>query len=126
MKREQECRFVRLLPDGTAVVRLGDAEHEIEMEGIRVPQPPSPIYVEIFTERIPLLVKPLRCLVNTELPNGRIRGKLMCFAWNDKSGDVWLDLATVLLDEGVVHVADGEFSDREDYLRHERGTRSGV
>lgn len=120
MEREEDCQFVRLLPDGTPVVRMRGVEREVEIEGIEVPQPPPPLYVELLNERLPRLGKPLRCSVRTELSTGRIRARLLYFGWPDKSGDVWLDLALALLDEGVVRVATRQFPEREEYLRHER------
>lgn len=122
-EQETECRFVRLLPDGTPVVRIGDEEREIQIDGIQVPQPPPPLYIEIFTGRVAQTAKPLRCVVRSEPGSGRLRARLMCFGWKDKSGDVWLDLATVLLQEGVVNVAGAEFPGREEYLRPENKRR---
>jgi endonuclease YncB( thermonuclease family) len=124
MEREEECQFVRLLPDGTLVVRIHGVEREVEIEGIETPEPPSTLYVELLSERLPRLGKPLRLIVRAELPNGRIRAKLLYFGWHDKSGDVWLDLALALLDEGVARVADVQFPTREEYLGHEREEQS--
>jgi len=32
---------------------------------------------------------------------GQRSARVSCYGWQDKSGDVWLDLATVLIEEGV-------------------------
>jgi len=38
---------------------------------------------------------------------------------------VWVDLAHVLLERGLAHVAGTEFQEREEYLRHELPPREG-
>jgi endonuclease YncB( thermonuclease family) len=45
--------------------------------------------------------------------------QVITFGWQDKSGDVWIDLATNLLNQGCVRVANAEFSDRKEYLQFE-------
>jgi hypothetical protein len=124
MEREETCQFVRLLPDGALVVRMHDVDQEVEIEGIEIPQPPPPFYVEIMNERLFRLGKPQRCIIRGQAPTGRMRVKLLYFGWQDKSGDVWLDLALALLDDGVVHVAATQFPEREEYLQHEREAQS--
>ena len=52
-------------------------------------------------------------------PDGQWRARIAYFAWQDKSGDVWEDLALTLLDQGVVRVSNEEFPEREEYLRHQ-------
>lgn len=124
MEREEECWFVRLLPDGRPVVRLRGQEQVVEIDGVEIPQPPPDLYFEIFNERLARLRKPLRCIVRSVSPEGRVHAKLLCFGWHDKSGDVWFDLALVLLDEGLVSVAAGEFPEHEEYLQHEQEAQS--
>jgi hypothetical protein len=119
MEPFEECQFARLLADGTPVVRLHGVEREVEIDGINVPQPPPPLYVELFERGLLRLGKPLRCIIRDRLSTGRIRAKFFYFGWHDKSGDVWLDLALALLDEGVVRVAVRQFPEREEYLLHE-------
>lgn len=120
MEREEECSFVRLLPDGSPVVRLRGVEQKVEILGIEIPQPLPDLYVEMMTRRIPKLRKPLRCVVHSVGTPNQIRAKLLCYGWHDKSGDVWLDLAGVLLGEGLAFVAAGEFSERAEYLQYEQ------
>ena len=120
MEREEDCWFVRMLPDGRPVVRLQGVERAVEIDGIEIPQPPADLYLEIFDQRLPRLRKPLRCVIRAVSPEGSIRAKLFCYGWHDKSGDVWVDLAHILLDDGLVRVAAVEFPEREEYLRHEQ------
>lgn len=122
MEREEECQFVRLLPDGTPIMRLQGVEREVEIDGLEIPQPLPNLYVEIF-QRVSRLRKPVRCSIRSVSPTGRVRARMLCYGWQDKSGDVWVDLALVLLDEGLARVAAGEFPEREEYLRHETEAR---
>jgi hypothetical protein len=102
------CTFVRLLPDGTVVVRAEGEEWSIQIHGIVVPQPPPAEYFEIF-DRIARAGRPMRCSLMTESGDRRL-AKLFCFGWQDKSGDVWLDMATVLIEEGVARPSPPEQS----------------
>jgi len=125
MEEIEECSFVRLLPDGSPVVSLRGRETVVDLYGIEIVHPTGDLYREIFLVRIPQARKPLRCKVHAVLPGGNIRTQLFCFGWQDKSGDVWLDLAVVLLREGLARVAPGEFPEREQYLEYEREVKSG-
>jgi hypothetical protein len=97
-EREETCRFVRLLPDGTPVMLIDGVEREVEIEGVEIPQPPPQSYVELFNERLLRSGRPLRCIVRAELPAGRLRATVLYFGWQDKSGDVWVDLAETIRD----------------------------
>lgn len=123
MKHAEECEFEHLLADGTPVVRLRGDLHEIAIHGVEIPQPPPQAYVELMTRRLPRLGKPLRCIVNSVDPTGRTDATVLCYGWQDKSGDVWLDLAVVLLEEGLARTLSAGFSEREQYLRHEQQAR---
>lgn len=124
MDREEECSFVRLLPNGGLVVRIRGVEQSVEIHGIDIPDPPPALYVEMMVQRIPQLGKPLKCIVHSVHPVGRIHARILCFGWHDKSGDVWVDVASVLLKEGLARVAVGEFPQRKEYLDCEREARS--
>lgn len=124
MEREEVCQFVGLLPDGTPIVRMHGIDQEVEIEGIEIPQLPPPRYIEFMNDRLTRIGKPLHCVVLGLLPGGRVRSKLFYFGWQDKSGDVWLDLALTLIDEGAVRVAAGQFPEKEEYLQHEREAQS--
>ena len=95
-----ECEFARLLPDGAVVARAEGEEWSIQIYGITVPRPLPAEYVRIF-DRIARLGRPLRCTTVKELEGGRRLAKLSAYGWQDKAGDVWLDLAEVLVGEGV-------------------------
>ncbi len=124
MKNEEECQFLRLLPDGSLVVKLRDSEQQVKIHGIEVSQPLPELYSEIITQRIPRLRKPLRCIVQSKGPASQAYAKVFYYGWQDKSGDVWIDLAVSLLDEGLVRVTAGDFPEREEYLQHEHEART--
>jgi hypothetical protein len=117
---ERECRFLRLESDGTLQVEMDGAQRALQLFGVVVPQPPPPLYMDIVGKRIQKQHKPLRCDVRAVGPDGRWRARIAYFAWQDKSGDIWEDLALTLLDQGVARVSDEEFPEREEYLRHQR------
>ena len=117
---ERECRFLGLQPDGTLQVEVDGTERQVQVFGVVVPQPPPPLYVEIVGRRIHSRNKPVRCDVRAVKPDGQWRARIAYFAWQDKSGEVWEDLAVTLLDQGVVRVSDEIFPEREEYLRHQR------
>jgi hypothetical protein len=106
-----ECVLVRVQPDGRLVVRQGDLEHVVRLYGVEIPQPLDPRYFEVLTHWLPRARRPLRCVATGP---GQVR--LRYFAWQDKSGDVWRDVATLLLAEGLVRVADGDFPERDEYV----------
>lgn len=120
MEETEYCSFVRLIADGSPVVRLRSREMVVDLYGIEIVQPTGDLYQKIFEERIPQTKRPLRCKIHGVLPEGKIRGQLFYFGWQDKSGDVWLDLGHVLLKEGLARVAPGDFPEREEYLTSEQ------
>jgi Staphylococcal nuclease homologue len=124
MEQQEECLFVRLLPDGSPVVNLRGTEQRVEIDGIQIPQPPPNLYIEMMTQRLPRLRKPLRCVVRAVRTSGQIQAKLLYYGWQDKSGDVWLDLGLTLVDEGLARVSEAPFPERNEYLQHERKARS--
>jgi endonuclease YncB( thermonuclease family) len=120
----QECQFERLLPDGTPVVRMGGEEVVVELRGLEILQPQGSQYREIFEKRLPSTKRPLRCEIASMPQKGRICGRLFYFGWQDKSGDVWKDVAQILLEQGLAKVVTGDFPEREEYLQYERNARS--
>ena len=125
MGREEECELVRVLPDGTPVLRIGGVEREARVEGVELVQPPPPLYFEMLEKRLPRIGRPLRCVVRGETTGGRVLVRLFYFGWQDKSGDVWVDLAQTLIDEGLARVSAEQFPEREEYLRREREAKAG-
>ena len=95
---EPECRIAHVLPDGTPVIRLDGEEHEVELDGIELPQPPADEYFALL-DRAARLDRPLRCTVVRELEDGRLRARLSVHGWQDKSGAVWLNLADAAIDQ---------------------------
>jgi hypothetical protein len=103
--------------DGTPVVVLDGSARPLAIHGVEVPRPVPRLYIEILTHRMRALSTPLRCeIIRNE---GSERAVFRYLAWQDKSGDVWVDLATTLLEEGVVKVEPTDFPQRAEYLRSE-------
>jgi hypothetical protein len=98
--QEEGWELVRVLPEGTVVLRRSGVEQEVEIKGIELSQPPAPLYFEIL-ERIARLAKPLRCRSCYRTADGRVAADLEYFAWHDKSGEVWEDLRDLLVEEGA-------------------------
>jgi hypothetical protein len=94
----RECRLVRVLEDGTPVLFFDGEEHEVAIDGVRVTDPRSAEYVALL-ER--LRGRPLLCQPHGRTATGRLLIRVRYFAWQDKSGDVWLDLAETLVREGI-------------------------
>ena len=124
MDQSIDCRFELLLPDGSPVVRCGTEEMVVELVGLEIPQPPTESYREIFEERLARLPDPLHCEIESATAPGRIRGRLFYLAWRDKSGDVWKDVAQLLLEQGLVKTSSGNFPERELYLQYEQKGRA--
>jgi endonuclease YncB( thermonuclease family) len=115
-----DCRILRLLDDGTLVVSADDGERAVRIHGVDVPSPPPEGYGQIL-ERLSASARALRCTPPTAQSGDT--AKLYYFGWQDKSGDVWLDLAATLLEEGLVRVGNGSFPEREEYLQYEHQAR---
>jgi hypothetical protein len=94
----RECRLVRVLVDGTPVLFFDGEEHEVAIDGVRVTDPRRVEYVALL-ER--LRRRPLLCELQGRTGEGRPVVRVRYFAWQDKSGDVWLDLAETLVRERV-------------------------
>ena len=96
----------------------------VELIGLEILQPPGELYREIFEKRLAGLADPLRCEIEPGKATSRVRGRLLYLAWRDKSGDVWKDVAQLLLEQGLAKTAPGSFPGREEYLQYERSARS--
>lgn len=111
------CRIVRILDDGTPIVSGDDGERAVRIHGVDVPSPPPEGYEQIMG-RLIASPRPLRC--TPVIAESGDAARFYYFGWQDKSGDVWLDLAATLLQEGLVRAGNGSFPEREEYLQHER------
>lgn len=120
MQSTKECTFQRLLPHGLPVVLLDGREVIVELRGIEILQPLPDLYREIFQTRLPATKHPLRCETESAPRDGRVTGRLLYFAWQDKSGDVWKDVAQLLLEQGLAKAAAGNYPEREEYRQYER------
>jgi endonuclease YncB( thermonuclease family) len=100
---QEECELVRVRPDGTLVVRSQGVEREIQIGGIELPVPLPPLCFAIL-ERLARQGKPLRCSFPRRRRKGRVCARVQYYAWHDKSGHVWADLATALREAAGVDV----------------------
>jgi len=121
---EEICWFIRLIPNGNPLVKLQGEEKEVKLYGIEIPYPIPDQYIDLMTRRLPRLAKPLKCVLFSEEAEGFISAKLLYYGWQDKTGDVWLDLSLTLLEEGLAKVASFEFPERIEYLIQEDKARS--
>jgi hypothetical protein len=119
MKQQEEGRFIRLQQDGTLVIELRGSERVVQIAGVVVPRPLPEAYLAVF-RRLAHRGKPIRCEVQSEQPGTGIRAKIFYYGWQDKTGDVWQDLAILLLEEGAVEVAEEDFPEKETYRQHAR------
>ena len=101
---ERECEFVRLLPDGRVVVRRHGVEETADVNGIEIVEPTHPLLAAIGQGLDRGRSRP-HCTVHAVAPDGRARVAIRYFGWHDKSGDVWLDLATTLVERGLARPA---------------------
>ncbi len=97
---ERDCEFVRLLPDGRVVVRRQGVEETADVNGIEIVEPTHPLLAAIGQGLDRGRERPV-CTVHAVAPDGRPRVAIRYFGWHDKSGDVWLDLATTLVERGL-------------------------
>jgi hypothetical protein len=101
----KECQPLNVRPDGVLVVILSGSKLELEIAGIELPKTPPAAFFE-FLGRLHGVRKPIRCRVVGHTSAGRVR-EIRYFGWQDKSGDIWLDLATTLIEQGFARPADG-------------------
>jgi len=99
-----ECQIIRVLPDGRLRLSFSGREDNAALRGIQGAPPPVD-YVNIVARAATRHVKPAGCTVDSSNP---LVVSISVYGWQDKSGDVWLDLATLLLDEGAAHADPGQ------------------
>lgn len=120
MQNSETCELLGLTANGLPMIRMHGQELSVELQGIEIVDRSSELYRQIFEDRLKSVRRPLHCKVITKLSPSRVRAQLFYFAWQDKSGDVWLDVAQILLEEGLAKVAAYEFPERAEYLAFER------
>ena len=120
MTEPETCEIVQVREDGVLVLRRGGADRLARLHGVNVPYPPPSLYFEILS-RLAAAGRALHCQVVAEEALASVR--LSYLAWQDKSGDVWKDVAAMLLAQGVVTTAPGAFPGREEYEREEESAR---
>lgn len=117
-ERSATCQFVRLDADGAIVLRIDGVVTRMFLFGLEISTPVPSGYATIVG-RLSRSRRPLRCLVR-DAASSPVRAQLFYFAWRDKTGEVWEDLALSLVREGVARVALHDFPERAEYLRHQR------
>jgi hypothetical protein len=115
----EECTLVRALPDGALVVHGASGDRTVEIFGVVIAAPRAPLFLDVVGERLPK-AGPMRCTTRATPRNGRPRVQIFYFAWQDKSGDVWEDLALSLIDMKLARVSAERFRERPEYLRRAR------
>ena len=119
----ESCRLIRLEPDGQPVVEISGRQLPVRIHGVEIPQPVPELYRDVMTQRINWIEPSLRC-VTIEPDRQPPALTISYLAAKDKSGDIWLDLATLLVEEGAARVAEGTFAERESLLAAEAKARA--
>ncbi len=110
-----ECTVTRVLPDGALALRFVEGTVVARLVGVDIlPNARGNVEAVVARGR-----RPPRCRANED-DHGVQRATIEVFAWQDKSGDVWEDLARVLADMGLVKVQEGDFPGRDDLVIRER------
>ena len=90
---EQDCRLIRVTPDGSLVLELRGAEVHAVIEGLPAA---DEVPVEYLDALARLAGRRLKVLETGRTGAGRPCVRLRYLAWRDKSGEVWRDVADVL------------------------------
>jgi hypothetical protein len=114
----EECRLAAVEPDGALVLHCPSGRRVVELHGLQVAQPVPAEYLRIVQKK-DVREMPLRIRVRGRSQSGREQVQAFVFGWQDKSGDVWVDLARVLIEAGAAGVADEGFPEREEYLGYQ-------
>lgn len=120
MSVEAPCVFVRAEADGRVVVRRGQTEETDLVFGVDLVTPLPANYAEFVARRLGNARKPLQCTARGPDAEGRPRATFVYYAMQDKSGDIWIDLATDLLDAGMATLSAEPFPERAEYQTHVR------
>jgi hypothetical protein len=99
---DEDAKLVRVLADGVLVLLLDGKKCEADLFGARLPQPPPERYFELLQERLARLRQPLRCARKGKSKGGRLQVSLWFYGWQDKSGDVWIELVPFLAEQGLL------------------------
>lgn len=112
----EECTIRRVYDDGSFDLTWSDSGETVRavLHGVRPIEPLPSLYREMLTTRV---------IATRRAPIAERRGavgeheivRLLVFGWQDKSGDVWQDIGPVLLRDGLVTLAPGDFPERAEY-----------
>jgi hypothetical protein len=114
-----DCKILKILADGSLLTSLNGSVDTTFIFGLALPKPLPANYQELITWVFQKSRKPCYCIVKSMPKNGKALIQVFYFGWQDKSGDVWIDLANTLLEEGVAIVAKESFPEKKEYLTYE-------
>lgn len=114
------CRVVAVEDRGSLCIRTGDGRETVKLYGVELAEPLSTVCRAILTTRLADLPEAPRCRLRPfPGPHGQERrAQIFVLAWKDKSGDVWMELSHLLLEQGCAVVAPEAFPERREYLEH--------
>ena len=92
-RAERDCRLIRVARDGSLVLELPGAELHAVIEGLPAI---DEVAAEHFDALSRLAGRPLKVVETGRTRAGCARVRLRYLAWQDKSGEVWRDVADVL------------------------------
>lgn len=120
----EAVRVRDVLEDGGVVLEWQDSGETTTavLSGIQPVQPLPLLYREIVAERLGATRGPVLAERRGAVGD-RTVVRLLAFSWQDKSGDVYEDVAEVLVREGLAEVADGDFPERAAYEAAARDRR---
>jgi len=114
-----DCKILKILADGSLLTSLNGSVDTAFIFGLALPKPLPANYQELITRAFQKSRKPCDCIIKSSSKNGRALIQIFYYGLQDKSGDVWIDLANTLLEEGAAIVAKESFPEKKEYLSYE-------
>lgn len=99
-----DATLLEVLPDGTFRLQTEGEERVVRLDGM-APKQPLPAEYLAIAQRFASSDRPWRLIMRAGDRSAPTRGQVQCFGWQDKSGDVWVDLRAVLVERGLADVA---------------------
>lgn len=92
------CRFEEVEPSGVLVLEISGERVRATLQGVRIPTSKAADANAFLADRAPRV--DLRCTVcEAGPPAAVVNAELL--AWRDKSGDVWQNLGSALIEQGL-------------------------